>query len=47
MWGNINEYGGGGDVGRKQTRWRTTEMAKLVGRMATDWANDKRERLPT
>ena len=40
-------YGGGGDVGRQHMIYGTTEMAKWVVRMATEWANIDRERLPT
>ena len=40
-------YGGGVDAGRQQKRCGTTEMAKLVGRTATDWENIDRERLQT
>ena len=34
---NRNGYGGGGDVGRQQMICDTMEMAKWVGRTATDW----------
>ena len=39
IWDNMNQYGGGGDVGQQQKRCGMTEMAKWVGRMATDWEN--------
>ena len=32
-------YGGGRDVGRQHMKCGMTEMAKLVGRTATDWEN--------
>ena len=47
MRDNRDEYGGGGGVGRQQVRCGTTEMAKWVGRTATDWENIDREQLPT
>ena len=37
MRDNRDEYGGGGGVGRQQLRCGTTDMAKWVGRTATDW----------
>ena len=46
IWDNMNGYGGRGDVGRQQTRCEIMEMAKWVGRTATDWSNIDRERLP-
>ena len=46
MQDNRDGYGGGGDVGWQQMRCGTTEMAKWVGRKATDWANINREKLP-
>ena len=42
-----NGYGGGGYAGRQQKICRTTDMAKWVGRTATEWENINRERLPT
>ena len=39
-------YGGRGDVGRQQMGYGKTEMAKWVGRTATEWANIDREQLP-
>ena len=36
---SMDEYGGEGDAGRQQNRCGTTEMAKWVGRTATDWEN--------
>ena len=37
MRDNMDGYGGGGDAGQKQERGGTTEMAKWIGRTATDW----------
>ena len=47
MRDNRDGYGGGGYAGRQHKRCGTMEMAKWVGRMATDWENIKREGLPT
>ena len=47
MQDNMDEYVGGGDVGRQQMRCGTTEMAKWVRRTATDWVNIDMEQLPT
>ena len=47
MRDNRYGYGDGGDVGQQQIRCGTTEMAKWVGRMSTDWENIDRERLST
>ena len=47
MRDNRELYGGGGDVGRQQKRCGTTDMEKRVGRMATDWVNIDRKKLPT
>ena len=38
MQDNKDKYGAGGDVGRRQMRCGTTEMAKWVVRAETDWA---------
>ena len=43
---NMDRYGGGGYVGRQQTRCGTTEIAKWVGRTVKDWENINREQLP-
>ena len=40
-------YGGAGYEGRQQKRYGTTEMAKWVGRTATDRENINREQIPT
>ena len=37
MRDNRDGYGGGGDEGRQHKRCGTTEMAKWIGRTATDW----------
>ena len=37
MQDNRYGYGGGGDAGRQQKRYGTTEMAKWDGRAVTDW----------
>ena len=47
MKDNRDGYGGGGDVGRKQMRCGTTDMAKWVVRTETYWANINRELMPT
>ena len=39
MRDNRYGYGGGGYGGRQQKRCGTTEMAKWVGWMVTDWEN--------
>ena len=44
---NRDGYGYGGYAGQQQKRCGTTEMAKWVGRTATDWTNIDRELLPT
>ena len=43
MLDNRDGYGDGGDVGRQQKRYGTTEMEKWVGSTATDWGNIDRE----
>ena len=47
MKDNKDGYGVGGDAGRQHKRRGTMEMAKWFERMATDWENIDRERLPT
>ena len=47
MRDNRDGYGGRGDAGRQHKICGMTEMAKWVGRTATEWANINRERLPT
>ena len=39
MQDNRDGYGGGGDARRQQKICGTKEMAKWVGRTATDWEN--------
>ena len=43
MWDNRYGYGGRGDAGWQYKICGTTEMAKWVGRTATDWENIDRE----
>ena len=43
----MDGYGGGGDAGQQQKRCGTTDMAKWVGRTATDQVIIDRERLTT
>ena len=43
MRDNRYGHGGGGDEGRKQMRYWTTEMEKWVGRTETDWENIDRK----
>ena len=43
MQDNRDVYGGGGDVGRQQMRCGMTDMAKWLGRTATEWENISRE----
>ena len=44
---NEDGYVSGRDVGLQQMRRGTTEMGKLVRRMATDWLNINSKRLTT
>ena len=47
MQDNRDGYDGGGDAGRQQKIYGTTEMEKWVGRTVADWANIDKEQLPT
>ena len=42
MGDKTDGYGGGGDAGRQQKIFGTTEMEKWVVRIATDWTNVNR-----
>ena len=46
MRDNRDGYGGRGDVGQQQMICGTTDIAKWVGRTATEWENIDKERLP-